>query len=67
MTNEIGRRVWVCLPGTFDKPTVLTSIIAVEAMIEAEGGEPGKTVKSGDDSYIVNEPIGFEAWRIEVR
>lgn len=62
-----GRRVWVCLPGSFDKPTVVTSILAVEGLIEQHGGDPDKTVKSGDDSYIVCEHIGFEAWKVEVK
>lgn len=71
MTNShattVGRRVWVCLPGNFDKPTVLSSVIAVEELIYSLGGEAELVSKSGDDSYIVCEHIGFEAWKVEIK
>lgn len=66
-TTEIGRRVWVCLPGNFKAPTVLSSVLAVEEFIYSLGGEAELVFKSGDDSYIVCEHIGFEAWKVEIK
>lgn len=68
MTNtEIGRRVWVCLPGSFDKPTVLTSVFAVRALIVELGGAEDEILMTGDDSYITCEAICFDAWKVEVK